>query len=269
MLAPTARTPMVTLESGGARLPAVLHLPAGPGPHPIVLLMHGFPGAERNFDLAQSLRRWGYATVVFHYRGSWGAEGDWSWGNALEDARNVSDAVMGRDFAGVYDLDPRRLALVGHSMGGFVALMTAAANPSIRAVVSVAGFDFGPVAAACRADAATKAEYVEGFDAELLPLRGTSGAALVSEMMEAGEKWSLRRLAPHLADRPTLLIGTGRDPVTPAEVHHHPLVDTFATYPVPRLEHQFFDTDHQLSDHRDVLADTVRGFLGRQMPGHQ
>jgi hypothetical protein len=34
--------------------------------------LHGFPGNERNFDVAQALRRAGYAALVFHYRGSWG-----------------------------------------------------------------------------------------------------------------------------------------------------------------------------------------------------
>ena len=72
---PPASTPAVTFSSGGETLPGVLHVPAGPGPHPVVVLLHGFPGNERNFDLAQSLRRAGYATLVFHYRGAWGSPG--------------------------------------------------------------------------------------------------------------------------------------------------------------------------------------------------
>jgi dipeptidyl aminopeptidase/acylaminoacyl peptidase len=42
-------------------------------------------------------------------------------------------------------LDPDRQALVGHRLGGFAALMTVAADPSIAAVASVAGSDFGAV----------------------------------------------------------------------------------------------------------------------------
>ncbi|MGW0203473.1 alpha/beta hydrolase family protein, partial [Nonomuraea sp. NPDC003201] len=133
-LVPPASTPAVTFESGGHRLLGVLHLPAGPGPHPIVVLLHGFPGNERNFDLAQALRRAGYAALVFHYRGSWGVGGTWSWHHVLEDAARVVESVR-------LDprLDPARLAVVGHSMGGFAALMTAAADPAVRAVASVAG----------------------------------------------------------------------------------------------------------------------------------
>jgi hypothetical protein len=150
-------------------------------------------------------------------------------------------------------------------MGGFVALMTAASETSVAAVVSVAGFDFGVASAACRHDATAAAKYVSAFDSELLPLHGTTGRRLVDEMVSAGEAWSLRGLAPALADHPVLLLGTGRDPVTPAEDHHHPVVEAFADHPVRRLEHRVFDTDHLLSDHREQLADTVRDFLDRHL----
>jgi hypothetical protein len=255
----------VAFDSDDVQLPAVLHLPSGPGPHPVVVLLHGFPGTERNFDLAQALRRCGYASVVFHYRGSWGTGGTWSWTNALDDAARVCRALRQPGFAADNDLDRDRLALVGHSMGGFVALMTAASDASVSAVASVAGFDFGVASAACRRDAAAAAGYESAFDSELLPLRGTTGRRLVDEMVSAGEAWSLRRLAPELADRAVLLIGTTRDPVTPADEHHRPVVEAWTRHPVRRLEHHVFDTDHQLSDHREELADTVRDFLDRRL----
>ncbi|MEV0231749.1 alpha/beta fold hydrolase [Nonomuraea sp. NPDC050786] len=258
-LTPPAGTPAVTFDSGGERLLGVLHLPAGPGPHPIVVLLHGFPGNERNFDVAQALRRAGYAALVFHYRGSWGVGGSYSWRHALEDTARVVEAVRGDS-----RLDAARLALVGHSMGGFVALMTAAADPAVRAVASVAAFDMGAAAAGC-ADPAVRAAYVRDFDGELLPLRGTSGAALVAEMEANGAEWSLASLAPRLAGRPVLLIGTGRDPVTPAETHHHPLVRAFGSHPAAQLEHHLFPTDHALSDHRVELTDTVTDFLDRTL----
>lgn len=252
-----ASTPSVTFTSGGETLCGVLHVPAGPGPHPVVVVLHGFPGYERNFDLAQSLRRAGYASLVFHYRGSWGVGGSWSWTHVLEDAALVTRAV--RELA-EHRVDPDRVAVVGHSMGGFVALMTAAADPSITAVASIAGFDIGRAAAACRADAVLRAHWTEQFDQWLLPLRGTSGAALMDEMIEAGDAWSLAGLADRLTGRPVLLVGTSLDEVTPSDVFHDPLVTAYAS---ARLEHHVFATDHALSDHRLELAATVEDFLGR------
>lgn len=261
---PPARTPAVTFTSGGETLLGVLHVPAGPGPHPVVVLLHGFPGNERNIDLAQALRRAGYAALVFHYRGSWGVGGSWSWRNVLDDTARVVAAVREDAMAATYQLDPRRVAVVGHSLGGFAALMTAAADPAIGAVVSVAGFDFAAAAAAIHTAPATRSRYVKAWDSELLPLRGTSGEALVAEMEAAGQAWSLARLAPRLADRPVLLVGTGRDTVTPSDVHHGPLVAAYQAYPVSRLEHVLFPTDHALSDHRVALARTIVDFLDRQ-----
>ncbi|WP_112134803.1 alpha/beta hydrolase family protein [Glycomyces dulcitolivorans] len=262
---PVASTPAVTFTSGGETLLGVLHVPAGPGPHPIAVLLHGFPGNERNFDLAQALRRAGYAALVFHYRGSWGVGGSWSWRNVLDDAARVAAAVREREFCSTHRLDPGKVAVVGHSLGGFAALMAAAADAAVGAVVSVAGFDFGAAASLSRADPAQRSAYVEDWDGELLPLRGTSGEALVAEMEAAGQAWSLARLAPRLADRPVLLIGTGRDPVTPAELHHRPLVAAYRAHPVGRLEDRVFPTDHALSDHRLELARTIVDFIGRHL----
>jgi uncharacterized protein len=259
-----AVTSAVAFGSGGVDLPGVLHVPAGPGPHPVAVLLHGFPGNERNFDLAQALRRAGFASLVFHYRGSWGTGGSWSWSHALEDAERVAAAVREPAFAAAHRLDARWLALLGHSMGGFAALMTAAADSSIAAVISVAGFDFAAAAAQCRADPAARAGYVEAFGSELLPLRGTSGPALVAEMEQAGQAWSLSALAPRLNSMPVLLIAGGRDTAAPPAVHHQPLVEAYLARSVD-LEHHVFPTDHALADHRVALTRTVLAFLGTRL----
>src|SRR5918994_3657097 len=120
-ITPAASTAAVTFTSGGETLLGVLHVPAGPGPHPVVVLLHGFPGTERNFDLAQALRRAGYAALVFHYRGSWGVGGCWSWRHVLDDAASVVAAVREVTFSAAHWLDPLRLVVVGHSLGGFAA----------------------------------------------------------------------------------------------------------------------------------------------------
>lgn len=262
---PAARTVPMTFKSAGTTLLGVLHLPPGPGPHPVAVLLHGFPGYERNFDLAQVLRRTGYAALVFHYRGSWGMGGSWSWAHVLEDAAGAVARLRTPEIAAAYNLDPDRLAVIGHSLGGFAALMIAAADPGVAAVGSVAGFDFGTAAAACRADPAVRAAYLEDWAGALLPLNGTSAQALITEMETAGDSWSLARLAPRLATRPVLLIGTDGDMVTPADTHHRPLVDTYRAHPIPGLEHHVFHTDHALSDRRVALARTVIAFLDRHL----
>ena len=60
------------LASMGARLNGSIYLASGPGPHPTAVLLHGLPGNERNFDLAQALRRAGINVLALSYRGAWG-----------------------------------------------------------------------------------------------------------------------------------------------------------------------------------------------------
>jgi pimeloyl-ACP methyl ester carboxylesterase len=255
-LKPPARTPEVRFDSGGVPLLGVLHLPAGPGPHPIVVLLHGFPGNERNFDLAQALRRAGYAALVFHYRGSWGVGGAYSWTTVLQDARRAVAAVPGL----ADGLDPDRLAVVGHSLGGFAALQTAAADASVRAVASIAAFDFGAVAAASDA---VRHEARAMFASDLLPLQGTTGDALYAEMLENGASWRLADLAPALAGRPVLLLAAERDGAAPAPLHHAPVVAAHAGN--DRLRHATMPTDHAFSDHRLALAKAVIEFLDENL----
>ena len=56
---PAATNMEVTFKSSGARLPGYLMLAGGAGPHPTALLLHGYPGNEKNLDLALTLRRVG------------------------------------------------------------------------------------------------------------------------------------------------------------------------------------------------------------------
>ncbi|GAA1578608.1 hypothetical protein GCM10009827_120210 [Dactylosporangium maewongense] len=265
-LRPPASTPALAIDSGGETLLGLLHVPAGPGPHPIVIMLHGFPGNERNFDLAQAFRRAGYAALVFHYRGSWGVGGSWSWEHVLEDVARVLAAVRDGSLVATHRLDPARLCLIGHSLGGFAALMSAAADPSVVAVASVAGFDLSVVDRAGHADPVAREAYIDMFDGELLPLRGTSGKALVAEIEAAGPGWALTGLAASLANRPVLLVGAGEDHiVTPVEVHHRPLVEAYLAHPANRLEHHVLPADHALSGHRVQLARLLLSFLDRHL----
>jgi len=101
------------------------------------------------------------------------------------------------------------------------------------------------------------------FEECMLPLRGTSPQALLTEMETAGEAWRLADLAPRLADRPVLLVGAGRDTVSPEPFHVRPVVEAYRRHPVERLEHHVLPTDHAFSDHRIALIRLVADFLHR------
>jgi alpha-beta hydrolase superfamily lysophospholipase len=104
----------------GQRVSGCLHLPAGPGPHPLCLSLHGFTGNKsEQEDLARKLSFAGVAVFRFDYRGGGESEGTFDgvgFQDHLEDLRAARTLCAAR-----LDLDLRRLALLGHSMGGCIA----------------------------------------------------------------------------------------------------------------------------------------------------
>lgn len=127
---------LVFFMSAGYRLHGRLFVASGQGPHPNVILLHGFPGEELNFDIAHALQKAGYNTLIFHYRGCWGSEGDWSWANTLEDTEAAIDFLSESNSKLDYRINSNDIVLAGHSLGGFSALMTSIKNPIINRVAS-------------------------------------------------------------------------------------------------------------------------------------
>jgi len=106
---------------------------AGQPPYPAVILLHGFAGHAHNLvGPARLTAANGYAVLALSLRGWLGSEGESDQG-----LRQPLDILAAIDWLARRPLvDRERIALVGASMGGQVALLTAAHKPPIRAVAS-------------------------------------------------------------------------------------------------------------------------------------
>lgn len=130
----------------GVQIPAYLTLPPGREARglPTVVLPHGGPAArdEWGFDwLAQYFAHLGYAVLQPNYRGSAGFGDAWLQQNGFRSWRtSIGDITAGARWLAAQGIgDPRRMAIVGWSYGGYAALQAGVTEPSLfQALVAIA-----------------------------------------------------------------------------------------------------------------------------------
>lgn len=137
----------VSFFSSGARVAGLLRFPEGAGPFPAVVMCAGMT-LTRDVWLEPNAR-WlvarGFATLSFDYRGFGESEGQPRC--RLVPAMQVEDVRAALTFLEtVPELDAKRLALFGVSLGASIAVATAGIDARAKATVAVAGpMDLGRV----------------------------------------------------------------------------------------------------------------------------
>src|SRR5262249_13490405 len=131
------------MPTHGVLINGLLYSPPGAGPHPTLVVCHGLPGNEKNLDLAQAVRRAGWNAVTFNYRGSWGSPGQFRFAQNLEDADAVLAYLRTPAAATKLRIDTKRIAIVGHSMGGWVAAHTASHDRNLVGAILICMADMG------------------------------------------------------------------------------------------------------------------------------
>jgi len=136
------RSPVDTTESitfsatGGLRLAGLLHSPSGEASGLGVVVAHGmlsFKGSEKHRAFCEAAAEIGAVALRFDFRGRGESDGD---PHDLTVSNEVEDMAAAIAFLRNRDVD--RIALVGSSLGGTVALLTAAADRDIAGLVTIA-----------------------------------------------------------------------------------------------------------------------------------
>jgi pimeloyl-ACP methyl ester carboxylesterase len=254
------------LPCHGAQLNALVYIAAGAGPHPTVILLHGFPGNERNLDLAQDIRRAGWNVLFFDYRGSWGSPGDFSFTHSIEDVQSAIAYLRDPANAAALHSDPANIVLFGHSMGGFLARYVAAHDPDLRGTILVSAADMAvdkieAIPAAYRDRAL--APIAKSFAAEgMAPLAGCTPESLAKDAIANADAWNIPRLAPALASRPLLVI-TSDDGLVPS---NDAFVAALPKSTTTHLTTLHLATDHSYSGQRIALATSILNWLATLSP---
>ena len=251
----------VQIPSHGALLNGLVYIASGAGPHPTVILLHGFPGNERNLDLAQAIRRDGWNVLYFNYRGSWGSPGDFSFTRSIEDTHSAIAFLRDPANATRFRSDPKSIVLIGHSMGGFMTLQASANDPAIKAIATISAADFGisrlQSLPADQHDAAVKGLAAHLASEGMAPLAGTTPESLANELITNAAKWNFVGLAPNLATRPILVL-TSDDGLAPA---NDAFVEALRKAGNQQVQEIHIATDHAYSDHRIALEKDILDYL--------
>ncbi|MFT5312214.1 MAG: pimeloyl-ACP methyl ester carboxylesterase [Paraglaciecola sp.] len=252
----------LTIESHGSRMSGLAYLAAGSGRHPTVLLLHGYPGNEKNLDVAQALRRKGWNVVFFHYRGAWGSEGEFSFRNGEQDVQAALNYMRDPANAKTLRIDPGRISIIGHSMGGHMAIAGILDNENVRCAIAYDGANMGAKGKGLFNDPEASAMW-SNYSDTLFMLQGWSGAKAMQEINEYGTELDLVTRANKINQRPVLLIAADTD-VIPIKLHIKPLLDALATTEDSDVHYLLIDDDHSFSSSRLELIEATEGFLNKR-----
>lgn len=186
-----ASAPTLTSAYGSdANQSGDLRLPAGKGPFPVVIVVHGgcwtkgYATRRSTAALASALTAKGFATWNIDYRMLGGGGG---WPTTFQDWAAATDHL--RTLAKTQPLDLTRVAVTGHSAGAHAALWIAARSRLPKAS-AIRGADPLPIRAAVAIDGPGDLAPFIGFDAQvcgmpvIVPLMGGTPAAVPQRYAE-------------------------------------------------------------------------------------
>jgi len=240
----------LTIPSGNSKLAGFIYKANGAQKHPTLLLLHGFPGNERNLDLAQVVRAHGWNVIYFDYRGSWGSQGQFSFENCVQDVKNV--VAFCKKYSDSLHIDTSNMVLFGHSMGGFVCLKALAELPGIKKGFALSTWNIYSDAKDLKPSQVKEAAKQMG---EYFVLNTTS-ERLIKSVMANLAFYNLQNEAATLSGKEIIML----------DEHHmnRPLAES-----IKKANHNYFDyevwqTDHPFSNKRSSLINKVLQFLDQK-----
>ena len=237
----------IIIQSSGKNLLGALYRGSGDGPRPTAIVLHGIPGIEKNTDIAYALRDAGWNALIFHYRGSWGSEGEYTLAGIPDDVQVAIDALT----SGQYPVDAKRLALVGHSLGGWAAVVCASRDPRVKAAVTIGGISSMRTWHLSEEDAVDYARF----------LNGTSGAEILSQIRALGKTHNPVDVIGDLGPTSVLILHGDADEVVPIDQARALRQASSGLDDLVIIER----ADHAFSRHRRQMVESVVAWLIRTL----
>jgi uncharacterized protein len=142
--------------------------------------------------------------ITFNYRGSWGSPGSYSFAHDLADVDAVLAYARAPENAAKLGLDPKRIVLGGHSLGGWATALTAAHDAGLAGAFMISPGNLGRFGKLPR-DRAIAALRDNGMES-----LATTPEAMADELIAKGDAYDFVQTAPRLA-KTRLLVLTSDD----------------------------------------------------------
>jgi pimeloyl-ACP methyl ester carboxylesterase len=239
----------LTISSQGARLAGFIYTANGAEKHPTLLLLHGFPGNERNLDLAQVVRAHGWNVIYFDYRGSWASEGHFSFENCVQDVKDVVSFC--KKYSDSLQIDTTNIVLFGHSMGGFVCLKALAEIPEIKKGFALSTWDiFANVKDVKPGQATTAAKQLGEYF-----VLNTTSENLIREAISNLPFYNIVNEADALSGKEIIMLDENS--------RNKQLAGALQKNNHNYFDYEVWQTDHPFSNKRAALINKVLGFLNK------
>jgi pimeloyl-ACP methyl ester carboxylesterase len=257
----------VVIDSDGLQLHGSFFQAHGHGPHTTLLLIHGWPGSPKDVvGMGERLVEHGINVLVVSPRGMHESEGTNTFAGTLRDIGAALRWLRTPEAAERYQIDTANIILGGHSFGGGMAMAYAAADSSVRQLISIAGTDHGELAREYERNdsyASVLREMIKSTQAPAGPIRFDLEFGF-KELIEGKEVFGLRENASQLADRSVLLIGGWEDVSTTVDQFMLPLYRSLKNAGAEDVTFLVYHDDHGFGQVRDRLAADIIAWLERQ-----
>ena len=241
----------LAIASGTSTMQGFIYKANGAQKHPTLLLLHGFPGNERNLDLAQVVRAHGWNVIYFNYRGSWGSQGKFSFKNCVEDVVNVVGFC--KKYQDSLQIDTSNIVLFGHSMGGWVCLKALQKLPDVKKGFALSTWniygDFKNVKTKQQINDKVKAE---GGDIFVL---NTPTKVIFESVVNEPNYFNLANDARALSDKQIIMLDE--------HSYNKEIAASIKNSNKSYFDYEVWQTDHPFTNKRISLMNLVLAFLDK------